>query len=93
MPYKVTGAGSAQGAAIAAAPCTPGLWRTKSPLRGPSAYPLRLPGRARGNIPVKRPSAHIHVGCPGLQGTPRRFYATNTGAVFRFKAKTIFRSY
>ncbi len=40
----VTGARSAQGAANRRRPCTPGLWRTKSPLRGALGLSLTATG-------------------------------------------------
>ncbi|EFX4353814.1 hypothetical protein ENC09_16215 [Shigella flexneri] len=63
MPYKVTGAGSAQGAA-------------NRRCAVPSAYPLRLPGRAQGNVPVRCALA------PASRERFGDFDATNTRAVF-----------
>ncbi|PHN12759.1 hypothetical protein CR517_19175 [Escherichia coli] len=38
--------GACRGRPIAAAPCTPGLWRTKSPLRGALDLSLTATGSA-----------------------------------------------
>ena len=56
--------GARRGRPIAAAPCTPRLWRQNRRFAVPSAYAFRLPGRARGNIPVKRALSPHPCGLP-----------------------------
>ncbi|OOO94076.1 hypothetical protein AJR19_004625 [Shigella dysenteriae] len=83
MPYKVTGAGSAQGGPIAAAPCTPRLWRTKSPLRDSLSLSLAATGSGARERPCKmRPRRASMRVAPASRERFGDFDATNTRAVF-----------
>ena len=56
-------------------PAPPGSRQENRRCAVPSAYPFRLRvGRDAASLQVA-PSARIHAGCPGLQGTPQRFSA------------------
>jgi len=80
MPYNAL----AQGAAIRRRPCTSGLGWQNRRFAIPSAYPLRLSGRARGNIPVKpRPQPTSMWAAPAFRERFGDFDATNSGAVFK----------
>ena len=81
--------GARRGRPIAASPCPPGLRRKNRRFAVPSAYPLRLSGRARGNIPVKpRPQPTSMWAAPASRERFGDFDATNSGAVFTLTAKT-----
>ncbi|MDY8972646.1 hypothetical protein UZS52_18745, partial [Escherichia coli] len=49
-------------------PASPGSGEQNRRCAVPSAYPLRLPGRARGNIPVKRALSPHPCGLPRPSG-------------------------
>ena len=49
-------------------PAPPGSGEQNRRCAVPSAYPLRLPGRARGNIPVKRALSPHPCGLPRPSG-------------------------
>ena len=56
-------------------PAPPGSRQENRRYAVPSAYPFRLRvGRDAASLQIA-PSARIHAGCPGLQGTPQRFSA------------------
>ncbi|GAL54800.1 hypothetical protein EA14781_077_00005 [Escherichia albertii NBRC 107761 = DSM 17582] len=53
----------------------------------PSAYPLRLPGRARGNIPVKRALSPHPCGLPRPPGNASAILTPPTTVQFVIKAQ------
>jgi len=80
--------GARKGRPIAAAPCTPRLWRQNRRYAVPSAYPFRLSGRARGNIPVKpRPQPTSLWAAPAFRERFGDLDATHTAAVFNLTAR------
>ena len=80
--------GARRGRPIAAAPCTPALWRQNRRCAVPSAYAFRLPGRARGNIPVKpRPQPTSLWAAPASRQRLGDSDATHAAVLFSLKAK------
>ncbi|OKX56594.1 hypothetical protein AWP98_13260 [Escherichia coli] len=74
--------GARRGRPIAAAPCTPGLWRTKSPLRGALDLSLTATGSGAREHPCKtRPQPTSMWAAPAFRERLGDFDATNIGAV------------
>ena len=79
--------GARRGRTIASAPCTPALWRQNRRNAVPSAYALRLSGRARGNIPVKRALSPHPCGLPRPPGNASAIQTPpKVAASFQLKA-------
>ncbi|ONF85254.1 hypothetical protein BON83_08730 [Escherichia coli] len=75
--------GARRGRPIAAAPCTPRLWRTKSPLRGSLSLSLAATGSGARERPCKmRPRRASMRVAPASRERFGDFDATNTRAVF-----------
>ena len=87
-PINRTAQGARRGRPIAAAPCTPRLWRQNRRFAVPSAYAFRLSGRARGNIPVKpRPQPTSLWAAPACRQRFGDSDATYAAVVFSLKTK------
>ncbi|MBD3704792.1 hypothetical protein IE990_24435 [Klebsiella pneumoniae] len=73
--------GSAQGRPVTVAPCTPGLWPAKSPLRGvPSTYPCRLRVGPRQRPCKHGPQPASMRAAPACRERLSDFEAVSTGS-------------
>ncbi|MHW80515.1 hypothetical protein D9I52_16800 [Escherichia coli] len=82
--------GARRGRAIASSPCTPGLWRTKSPLRGTFSLSPSATGSGARKRPCKtRPQPTSIWAAPAFGERFSDFDATNTGAVCKSSTQNI----
>ncbi|ACT72793.1 hypothetical protein BB552_16765 [Escherichia coli] len=82
--------GARRGRTIASSPCTPGLWRTKSPLRGTFSLSPSATGSGARKRPCKtRPQPTSMWAAPAFGERFSDFDATNTGAVCKSSTQNI----
>ncbi|TJQ66929.1 hypothetical protein C9Z60_02160 [Escherichia coli] len=82
--------GARRGRTIASSPCTPGLWRTKSPLRGTFSLSPSATGSGARKRPCKtRPQPTSRWAAPAFGERFSDFDATNTGAVCKSSTQNI----
>ncbi|EFJ55713.1 hypothetical protein HMPREF9549_02881 [Escherichia coli MS 185-1] len=74
--------GARRGRTIASSPCTPGSGEQNRRCAVPSAYPLRLPGRARGNVLVRRALSPHPCGLPRPSGNASAILTPPTPELF-----------
>ncbi|ESU77432.1 hypothetical protein UL79_18275 [Shigella dysenteriae] len=82
--------GARRGRTIASSPCTPGLWRTKSPLRGTFSLSPSATGSGARKRPCKtRPQPTSMWAAPAFGECFSDFDATNAGAVCKSSTQNI----
>ncbi|AUK05977.1 hypothetical protein BMR46_18585 [Escherichia coli] len=82
--------GARRGRTIASSPCPPGLWRTKSPLRGTFSLSPSATGSGARKRPCKtRPQPTSMWAAPAFGERFSDFDATNTGAVCKSSTQNI----